>query len=95
MITRNCWKCGQEHELAYIFHKNSTKHLVLLHKNKKGKRSDIYLPFEDNLDIPIVETKAQKLKGSASPLFSEDLLGSESNKSLTQAERHTIGEPQR
>lgn len=59
MITRQCRKCGQLHEIVYVYHKNSTKHLILLHPTKKGKRSDIYIPYEENLDIRTVLTKAQ------------------------------------
>ena len=61
-MKRYCYKCGEEHELAYVFHSNSTKHLILLHKTLKGKRSDVYLPYEDNLDIPTIETKKQHRK---------------------------------
>ena len=63
MTKRTCVKCGQLHDIAYIYHKNFTKHLILLHKNKKGKRSDIYIPYEDNLNIEIILTKADVKRG--------------------------------
>lgn len=59
MLTRHCKKCGELHEIAYVIHKNGMKHLILLHPTKKGKRSDVYIPYEENLDIRTVFTKAQ------------------------------------
>jgi hypothetical protein len=68
-MKRKCPKCYKEHDIAYVYHANMTKHLILLHKyikkNGKEKRSDIYLPYEDHLDIPIVFTKNQEKKEKA------------------------------
>jgi len=62
METRYCRKCCKEHEIAYVFHNNSTKHLILLHE-----KSHIYLPYEDGLNIPIIPTRKQRkeLKATA------------------------------
>lgn len=58
-----CPKCQQTHELAYIYHSNYSKHLILLHlghtRTGREYRSDIYMPFVENLNIPTMQTKKQ------------------------------------
>lgn len=39
------------------------KHLILLHPTNSGHRADVYIPYEANLDIRTVLTKAQQYKG--------------------------------
>jgi uncharacterized Zn finger protein len=50
-----CRKCGSEHEVYYVIHKDKTKHTVM----RCGKNV-IYIPKASNdLNLEIVPTKTQ------------------------------------
>lgn len=56
----NCRNCSRDYlDLYYVFDLRGNKHLVAKCECRNGA---IYLPFRDNLPIPIKKTKAQEKK---------------------------------
>lgn len=57
LTQRLCSRCAEYHGLVYRIFRNGTKHLAIVCHNSSPRIA--FIPFEDNLDIPVLGQRAR------------------------------------